>query len=132
MLHVGVFHQVLKGSHNLGNAGFVVGAQKGGPVGCNEGLSNIFAQLRKIFHPKVHILFLVQEDIFAVVILYDLGFDILAIHIGAGVHVCHEPDHRYVLIGIGWQGGHHIAVLIHMSIAQAKFFQFFYQQAWPG
>ena len=123
MFHLGVRHEVFRGGHNLRNAGLVVGAQQRRAVGVDQGVALEEGQLGEVRNP--HRQLAVQCDVAAVVLLDDVGFDILAAHVGRGVHMGDEPDHRGILATRRRRdGAHHVTVLIHRDLGHAQCLHF--------
>ena len=116
-------NDALQCSHDLGHAGFIVRPQQRGAVGGDEGLAlhraqegeNLWVQHRAGGR---------QDDGLTVVILVDLRLDILTAGVVRRIHVGDKAQGLGVFLPRGGgQCGVDIAVLVHMGIGQAQFFQ---------
>ena len=65
-----------------------------------------------------------QEDDISVVVFNDIGMDVFAVGVRAGIHVGDKSDHRRVLYG-SEQGCSHISIFIYANILQTDGFTFF-------
>ena len=120
---LGVCEQVLGGGHDFRHARLVVGTQQRRAVGMDQRVPLEELQLGEIRDP--HRQLAVQCDVAAVVLLDDVGFDILAAHVGRGVHMGDEPDHRGILATRRRRdGAHHVTVLIHRDLGHAQCLHF--------
>src|SRR3990172_7368500 len=119
--------QIFQGCHDFSQTSLVIRAEQGGAVGGNEGLTDIFIQVREFTRGKNDVLLMVEDDIPAVV-LNELRFDVFTSQVGAGIHVRHEADNRSGGSGVGWQGAINVATRIHEDVNQTKVLQFLNQQ----
>ena len=110
-----MLQQICCGGYNLGDAGFVVGAQQGGSVGDDQLLTCIRRQSLRIEEDAAC---LIQREV-AAAIEDTAGADICAGSIRRGVHVGNEAQSRYhFLPRCGMQMGIDTTVLIHAGIGQ--------------
>ena len=124
VLHVRMLDQIFDGADDGRDAGLVVGTEEGRAVGEQDVLTLIFEDFREGFRRKDDVLFFIQDDILAVVIIFADDFDVLPRGIGAGIDVRNEADDRAV-DAVGRQGGHDVAVFIDGNVGKAEALQFF-------
>ena len=132
MFDFGMFDQGLDGRHNLGYPGFVIRAQQGGAVGGDQGLADIFLQVREFLRVHQDLFFGIEHDYATIVIFNELGIDVLTGQVRAGVHVGQEAHHRDILINIGGKGRSHIAIVVQCGVFQSHIPQFVEPKFWPG
>ncbi len=124
MLDLRIVDQEMRGIHDLGKAGLVVGAQQRGAVRGDDVAADLVLQ-RGMFGGADDLRGVAgQHDVAATVIPHDLGLDVLAAAIGRSVHVRAEADHRDLLVGIGRNGRVDVAVLVEMGVAQTHRVEF--------
>ena len=99
-------------------------AEEGRAVGEQDVLTLIFEDFREGFRRKDDVLFFIQDDILAVVIIFADDLDVLPRGIGAGIDVRNEADDGAV-DAVSRQGGHDVAVFIDGNVGKAEAFQFF-------
>src|SRR5699024_1563226 len=109
-------YENFSGCENLGDAGFVVCAQKGGAVGDNQMLAPVAGQAGKIGFPHDNVLALVEQNV-AAVVKNGAGLNICAGGVGRRVHVGDQADDR--LAGIAGNGAVDIAVAVHVGVGDA-------------
>ena len=129
MLDLRIFDQEMRGIHDLGKAGLVVGAEQRGAVGRDDVVADLVGK-RRMLGGADHLGRVGrQRDIAAAIVLHDLRPDVLAGAVGRGVHVRAEADHRHLFVGGSRDGGVDIAVLIEMGVRDPHRLQFGHQQA---
>ena len=124
----GIADQEMRGIHDLGEAGLVVGAEQGRAVGGDDVVADLvleFGMLGDADHLRG---VRGQGDVAAAVILHDLRLDVRTAAIGRGVHVRAEADHRDFLVGVGRDRRIDIAVLVEMGVGDAHLLQLFREQ----
>ncbi len=125
----GIGHQLLGQRQDLGDARLVVGAQQGGAVGDHQILSLFLPQLGIFGGGEDDVLFLVQQDIAAVVIFDDAGADVCGGNIVHHVHVGDKAQDLALIAGdIAGDGAVNIAVLVHAGVLQAQRLHFLHQR----
>lgn len=119
VLDLGVRHQVLRGRHDLGYAGLVVGAEQRRAVGVDERVAHEFAQLGEVGH--AHGDLPVERNVAAVVLLDDARLDVRAAHVGRRVHVGDEAHDGGVLAALRrGDRAHRVAVGVGHDLREAQ------------
>ncbi|MGY4453538.1 hypothetical protein ACVWZR_008198 [Bradyrhizobium sp. i1.3.1] len=119
VLHIGVVDEEMRGIHDLGDAGLVVGAQERGAVGGDDVVADLVLQ-RGMFSEADHLAGIARQgDIAAAIVLHQLRLDVLAGHVGRGVHVRAEADHRHLLVGVGRDRSVDVAEVVEMRVGDA-------------
>ena len=123
MLEFRMGHDILHRIHYLGHAGLVIGAEKSGAIGGDDGLALMAEQFRELgrFQKEPRNTF--QRDVGTVVVLDYLRFDILAGGVGGGVHVGDEAYRGHILLYIRGDAAHNVAVFIEFRL-YSKVIQF--------
>ena len=104
---LGMRHEVFRGAHDLRHARLVVGPEQRRAVGVDQRVA-----LEELS---------VEDDVAAVVLLDDARPDVLAAHVGRGVHMGDEADDRSVpASGRRGDRAHHIAVSVHRHFGHAE------------
>ena len=116
VLDLGMLHQILHGGHDFCHAGLVIGPQKGGAVGGDEGLAYVMQHFRKFFRAQLQAGYALEVYGAAVVVLDNLRLHIGPAGIGSGIHMGDEAHGRYFLVQVGRDGTHHIAVLVQVHL----------------
>ena len=120
MLDLRILDQELRGIHDLGEAGLVVGAQQRGAVRRDDVVADLVGE-RRMLGGADHLRGIGrQHDVAAAIVPHDLRLDVLAGAVGRGVHVRAEADHRHLLVGISRDRRVDIAVLVEMGVADAR------------
>ena len=127
VLDFGVGQQVLHGRYNLGHTGLVVGTEQCLAIGHNQVLPYVVQQFGKLRRLQHHILLGTQHNIGTAVVLDNAGRHVAARHIGARIEVGDKADYRHLLVGVGWQRGHQIAVIVEGHLGKAYLLQLFGQ-----
>lgn len=119
-----MLQQICCGGYDLGDAGFVVGAQQGGSVGDDQLLACIRRQSLRIEEDAAC---LIQRKV-AAAIEDTAGADICAGSIRRGVHVGNEAQSRYhFLPPVRHADGHRHNRALHAGIGQPQGLQFLNQ-----
>ena len=121
MFYFRVLNQIFHSRQYLGNSRFIIRPQKRVTVRNNQICSDIIHQFREIIRWQRESLFLVQQDIISLVILYNLRFHVFTRHIRTGIHVSDETDRRTLSICISRYKPHNIPVIIHCNILHSYF-----------
>ena len=116
MLEFGVFHHILHGVHDFGDAGFIVGPEEGGAVGGDEGLALVLTHLGELFRLELQAGDALEVDGSAVVVFNDLGLDIGPGGVRRGIHVGDETHGGDFVVQVGGDGGHHVAVFVQADL----------------
>ena len=112
-----VFLQIGHGRDYLCDACLVVGAEKRGAVGNDQVLAKIVEKFGEILRRKLHILLGIEDNLLAVVILYDARIHMAARHVGARVHMRYESDHRHIgILAIGGKCAEKIAIVVEGDV----------------
>ena len=82
-----MFHDVFRSGHDFGHSGLVIGSEKGGTIGCDDGLADVVFQLGELFRIQLYALGLVEDDSAAVVVLHYAWPDAAAGSVRGRVHV---------------------------------------------
>ena len=127
VLHLRMGLQPYHGFDDLGNAGFVVGAQQRRTVGNDEVLAFVEQQLRKSGGGEHHAL--MQLDVAAVVVVDDAWLDIATRGVRRRVVVADESDNGSIVGSVGRQCGVDVAILVHFDVLEPFVLQFFFQVA---
>ena len=93
-----------EGRHDVGDGGLVVGAKHGRAVGDNDVVAHVAFDFRMFGRLEPDVLFLVEADVAALVVLDDLRVDVGGEADVDGVHVDDPADHRS-LRAFGQVGG---------------------------
>ncbi len=119
----------MRGIHDLGEPGLVVGAEQGGAVSGDDVVADLVLQ-RRMLGGANHLGGVGrQHDVAATIVLDDLGFDVLAGAIGRCVHVRAKADDGHLLVGVGRDGRIDIAVFVEMGVGEAHRLQLDRQQS---
>ena len=119
--------QVIRCRHDLCHTSLIVCSKKCRSIGRDQVLSPIALQKRKFRDTHDDLFFLIQTDVFSIIILYDLRF-----YVGPGqcrcrVHVSDKSKGRNLFFllcrNIGWDFGINIAVLTEAHMLRTHFFQ---------
>ena len=129
VLDLGVVEQELRGIHDLGEPGLVVGAEQRGAVGRDDIVADLVGERRVLGGADDLRGIGRQHDVAAAVVLHDLRLDVLAGAIRRGVHMRAEADHRHLLGGIGRDRRVDIAVLVEMGVGKTHRLEFGGEQA---
>ena len=113
-----VFDDVFRSLHDLGYACLVVCAEQGGTVGNDKRLTLEFFENREIFNIGDDAELFVEDNVFAVVIFNDAGFDVCAGDFFCGIHVCDEAD-DVLLFTVCGNGAVNITPLVHVCVFNA-------------
>ena len=62
----------------------------------------------------------VEHDILSVIRLHNTRLHVLATGIGGGVHVGNKANHGFLLLGIGGEGSHKVAVVVEAYLCQSE------------
>jgi len=112
-------HEVFRGAHDLRHARLVVGPEQRRAVGVDQRVALEERQLGEL--RDAHRELSVEDDVAAVVLLDDARPDVLAAHVGRGVHMGDEADDRSVpASGRRGDRAHHIAVSVHRHFGHAE------------
>ena len=125
-LAVGAALQQLHGSHDLGDAGLVVGAQQGGAIGDDQLLAGVGGQARAQGLRQGDG---VGQGQVAALIPDDAGLHILTGGVGGCVHVGDESQHRCGDARRGGQGGDDVAGAVHVGTGKTQTLQLRQQDA---
>ena len=117
--HIGVQQHICR-RQNFRHARLVVCAEKRGAVGDDQVLADVAAQGREILRGQEDALFLVQNDVAAVIDVGDAGLDVLAVGVGRGVHVGDQAEDGGLRLAVCRNGAVDIAVLVHVCVGDAK------------
>lgn len=124
VLHVGIVDEEIRGIHDLGDAGLVVGAEQRGAVRGDDVVADLVLQ-RGMFVEADHLAGVAgQGDVAAAIVLHHLRLDVLAGHVGRGVHMRAEADHRHLLVGVARDRGVDVAEFVEMGIGDAHGLEF--------
>ena len=115
VLEFRMLDKVLHCVHNLGNTGLVVCAQQGGAVRGDDGLSPMVQKLREIRRVEEKSRYALQGNGTAVVVFDNLRLDISSGGVRSRVHVRNKADCRHILVQVGRDAGHYIAVLVEFG-----------------
>ena len=124
-----ILNQEMRGIHDLGETGLVVGAEQRGAVRGDDIVADLVVKHRVLGWADDLRGIGRQHDVAAAIIPHDLRLDVLAGAIGRGVHVRAEADHRDLLAGIRRDRRVDIAVFVEMGIADAHRLQLRDEQA---
>ena len=114
-----IFHSADDGR----NTGFVISPKKSRPIGEEDILSLIFQDFRKRRRRKNDTLFLIEDNILAIIRSHPDRLDVFPGRIGAGVDVGNETDY-WAFCPVCRQRGHDIAVFVQGDMGQANSLQF--------
>ena len=129
VLDLRILDQELRGIHDLGETGLVVGAEQRGAVGGDDVVADLVGE-RRMLGGADHLRGVGrQHDVAAAIVPHDLRLDVLAGAVGRGVHMRAEADHRHLLVGIRRDRRVDIAVLVEMGVAESHRLQLRGQQA---
>ena len=129
VLDLRIVRSGMRGVHDLGDAGLVVGAEQRGAVGGDDVVADLVGQ-RRVFGGADHLRRIArQHDVAAAVVPDDLRLDVLAGAVGRSVHVRAEADDRHLLVGIRRDGRVDVAVFVEMGVGEAHRLQFGGEQA---
>ena len=108
----------MRGIHDFGQPGLVVGAQQRGAVSGDDVVADLIGQ-RGMIRGADHLRGVGrQHDVAAAIVSDDLRFDVLAGAIGRCVHVRAEADDRNLLVGIGRDRRIDVAVFVEMGVGR--------------
>lgn len=127
VFELGMPDHVLHGGHNHGDARLVVGAEKGGAVGDDERVADVFFQVVESVGRHDDVFFGVENDVAAVVFFNQPGLDVFAGDFKSGVDVGAKSDGRRAGT-VGRNGSAHIGVVRNGDVLDAHGAQFFAQQ----
>ena len=113
-----VFDDIFRSLHNLGYTGLVVCAEQGGAVGDDKCFTLEFLENREIFNIGDNAELFVEDNVFAVVIFNDAGFDVCAGDFFCGIHVRDEAD-DILLFAVCGNGAVNITPLVHVCVFDA-------------
>ena len=124
VLDFGVVQEVFYGGDDLGYACFVVGSEEGVTVGDDE----VFADVGFEFGVSVDfgddVLLCVEDDVAALVVVYDLRAYVCAAEVGGGVEMGDEAYGGGFLLGggveVGGEGGVDVGVGVYLYVFEAK------------
>ena len=108
-------HYILHCVHDFGYSGLVVGAEKGGAVGGDDGFADMAQDFREFGGLEAHSGHSPERDVGAVVVFDYLGPDVVAGGVGRGVDMGDEAYGRDLGVGVGGYGGHHVAPLVKLG-----------------
>ncbi len=97
VLDFGVLNEVLTGRHYLGNTGLVISPKQCLTVGYNNVLSCIMLYFWVLGGFECDVLCLVEDYIFAVVVLHNAWLHMLTTCIGRCIHVGNKTYRRFAL-----------------------------------
>ena len=113
-----VFDDVFRSLHDLGYACLVVCAEQGGTVGDDKCFTLEFFENREIFNVGDDAELFVEDNVFAVVIFNNAGFDVCAGDFFCGIHVRDEAD-DVLLFAVCGNGAVNITPLVHVCVFDA-------------
>ena len=125
MLHFVVVAQPAHCLHNLSDTCLVVGTEQSGSVGNDDVLADVSLQLRELCR-RTDDTFR-ENDVAAVVILYDAWADIRSTAVGRRVVVRDEANRRNVLLRVCLQRSIDVALLVHLNVAHALALKLLFQ-----
>ena len=111
-----ILNQEFHCRNNFCNSRLVISTQKCSTVCSDDSLSFVLQQVFKIAWRKYNVLFFVQDNIPAIIIFYNLRFDIGACKIRSRIKMRNKPDCWHVIIHIAWQGSHNIGIFVNRNI----------------
>lgn len=94
-------------------------------VGYDDVLALVKFEFREFFRRRNDALR--QHDVASVIVSYYARVDVCAAAVGACVVVRDESYCRYVLLRVGFQCGVDVAFVVHLHVAEALVFEFFFQ-----
>ena len=127
MPHLGMIFQITHSGDNRSHASLVIRAKQGRAIGHDNILPLVIRELREHRRREHDILALIQHDITSRV-SHDTRTDVLARHIGAGIQMGDQTDHRPLSVHIRGKSRHQIATLVQRYILHAYLFQLLYQR----
>ena len=132
MFDLRVVDQELRGIHDLGKAGLVVGAEQRGAVGGDDIVADLIGEGGMFRGADDLGRIGLQHDVAATVIPDDLWLDVRTGAIGRGVHMRAEADDRHVFVGIGRDGCVDVAEFVEMGVANPHRLQLAREQGAQG
>ena len=124
-----VVDQEMRGIHDFGEPGLVVGAEQRGAVRGDDVVADLIGE-RGMIGGSDHLGGIGrQHDVAAAIIPHDLRLDVLAAAIGRRVHMRAEADHRHLFVGIGRDRRIDVAVRVEMGVDEAHGLQLGGEQA---
>ena len=112
VLDVGVLDEVVDCGDDFGNACLVVSSEESVAVGYDEILSNVVEKLGELSGAECYSGRGVKDNVATVIFLYDPRAYMLAAEIGRCVEVSDKSDCRDFLVGVAFECGHEITVVI--------------------
>ena len=127
VFNFGMCQQILHSRDDFGNAGLVVRSKQSKSIGADEILTGVMEKFGKLLRRQHNVFFSIKDNVLAVVFFNDLRLHLAPRHIGTGIHMGNETDHRADFIGIGRQGGHYIGIFVEADLLQTDLTEFFGQ-----
>ena len=120
MRHLGLRHQPFGRRHDRGDAALVVGAKQRGAGRGDDVVAEAFAEVGHVGNAQNGLRIVGQDQVTAVVGAMDDGLHASAAHLGRGIDVRDEADHRHAGLRRGRRdSGHHVAVFVHRRVGHA-------------
>ena len=127
VFHLGVRQQIGHCGDNLGNSCFVVGAEQRVPVGHDQFLPNVVAQLGKFLDCAYDSRRGIEHNVSSVVVFDDARAHFRSRRVGTGVHVGDKTDGRHVIVHIGGERGVDIAHAVHFHLLHSDLVEFLHE-----
>ena len=129
MFDLGIGQQVARGGHDDGDAGLVIGAQKGCAGGGDDVVALLGGEIGRLGGRERELWRIGEGDIAAVVAFVNHGFDACRVELWCRIDMGQKAQRGRVIARCAWERGEDGSVVCLRDICRADLFKLGHEQA---